>query len=157
MKIAVYLSLALYLVASPVDYSKLVYQALYSGDLEDIKKALAKLDRAEESSLIRAYKAALYAKEAGQLKGVADKVQAFKKGATMLEAEIEAYPNNIEYRFLRLAIQEKSPAILGYNENIEEDKQKIIENYSSQEGRLKKQISQFATRSKYLKPEDLPQ
>ncbi|MCV9389436.1 hypothetical protein [Reichenbachiella ulvae] len=157
MKTAIYLVLSFVLLAAPVDLSKLVYKALYSGSLEDIEVALSKLNSEEDSPLIRAYKAALYAKEADKLKGVADKVQAFKKGAMMLEEEIKAYPDNVEFRFLRLAIQEKSPAILGYQDNIEEDKQKIIENYSSLDGRLKKQISQFATRSKYLKPEDLPQ
>lgn len=154
MKIILYL-LLLFPVYSPSDYSKMVYQALYSGSLEEIKSALETLDKQGDDSQIRAYKGALLSKEADKLKSVADKVKAFKKGALMLEAEIEAFPDNVEYRFLRFAIQENSPAILGYHDNLEEDKKMIIDGYANLDNKLRKQISRYASKSEKLRPEEL--
>ena len=52
----------------------------------------------------------------------------FLKGKDKLEHLINNYSNNIELRFLRLTIQENLPKILGYNENINEDKTFINKN-----------------------------
>ncbi|MDG1476252.1 MAG: hypothetical protein P8Q14_03835 [Vicingaceae bacterium] len=52
----------------------------------------------------------------------------FLKGKDTLEHLINNYSNNIELRFLRLTIQENLPKILGYNENIIEDKTFINNN-----------------------------
>ncbi|WP_422359320.1 hypothetical protein [Reichenbachiella sp.] len=39
-----------------------------------------------------------------------------------LDELIEANPTNVHLRYVRLLLQESTPKILGYNENIEEDK-----------------------------------
>ncbi|UXP32547.1 hypothetical protein N6H18_00965 [Reichenbachiella agarivorans] len=144
------------LVSSTMDNTKLVYQALAGDSLESLEKALHELSKQKETSLIRAYQGALIAKEAEYQKGVGDKVKSFKKGATMLEAEIEANPEEVEYRFLRLAIQEQSPGILGYKDNMEEDKKIIIDNYLSLKPALKKQIALYAKKSSVISSDDLP-
>lgn len=44
-----------------------------------------------------------------------------------LDALIEAHPTNVHLRYIRLLLQENTPKILGYNENIEEDKYMLAE------------------------------
>lgn len=55
----------------------------------------------------------------------------FKEGATTLNDLIEDNPKNIELRFIRLAVQQNTPAILKYNGNINDDKQFILSNYKN--------------------------
>lgn len=50
------------------------------------------------------------------------KLSYFKRGKKMLEAAIATDKNNIELRFLRLAVQQKAPAFLGYKHSIDADK-----------------------------------
>lgn len=54
------------------------------------------------------------------------KMEYFKEGKKLLEDAISNNKSDIELRFLRFAIQENLPAILGYNENLEEDKSYIM-------------------------------
>ncbi|PIB34406.1 hypothetical protein BFP72_02710 [Reichenbachiella sp. 5M10] len=135
--------------------AKQVYQALEGDSMEKIQAALKVLGQEPDTPKNRAYIGALTAKEAGLLKGVGDKVRAFKTGAEMLETEIKNDPTQVEFRFLRLAIQEESPAILGYKDNIEEDKAMIVDYYSKLPSTLRKQIKHYAATSEYLTVDDL--
>lgn len=54
------------------------------------------------------------------------KMEYFKTGKKLLEDAISHNKNDIELRFLRFAIQDNLPAMLGYNENLEEDKSYIM-------------------------------
>lgn len=49
------------------------------------------------------------------------KIKYFNCGKGILEAAIKLDKNNAELRFLRYAIQNKIPSILGYNKNVTED------------------------------------
>ena len=55
----------------------------------------------------------------------------FNKGKKLLEDAIKKEPNNIEIRLMRLISQEKTPSFLGYNKNIEADRNFIIKNYKN--------------------------
>lgn len=131
------------------------YKAFSSTTEEGIDEMMSRLDQEKSSSLITAYQGALYMKKAGFVKGVNGKVKTFKKGAHMLEDEIVKNPSNTEYHFLRLAIQEHAPGILGYNKNKEEDKSAVVNGFSKLNSSLKSVISNYAKDSKVLKEADL--
>ena len=61
---------------------------------------------------------ALLMKKAGFNAPPAIKLHLFKSGHKMLEAAIRNNPENAEFRFLRLIIQEHAPGILGYKNDI---------------------------------------
>jgi hypothetical protein len=50
----------------------------------------------------------------------------FLEGKKQLEQAIQKDPSNLELRFLRLTTQLNTPSFLGYNGNINEDKQFIL-------------------------------
>ena len=54
-----------------------------------------------------------------------DKLKSFGEGKEQLEKVISQYPEDIELRFLRFCVQNDTPAILDYKQNLEEDKQFI--------------------------------
>lgn len=56
------------------------------------------------------------------------KMGEFKKGKKKVEDAIEAEPENIELRYLRLSIQKNAPKFLGYHKEQEEDKAFLKEN-----------------------------
>ena len=60
-----------------------------------------------------------------------NKYSYFNKGKKLLEDAIKKEPNNIEIRLMRLISQEKTPSFLGYNKNIESDRNFIIKNYKN--------------------------
>ncbi len=107
------------------------YSALSDDSLENVESLIQKIEKQEDSSLKKAYIGALYMKQAELLKVPAKKLNAFKKGHKLLENEILKNPKNIEYRFLRFIIQKNAPNFLHYNNNIEEDKNLIANNFSS--------------------------
>lgn len=101
----------------------------------------------DNSPTIQAYQAAaitLKAKYASKLK---DKKGWFVEGATLLEKLIEQHPQNVELRLIRLSIQQNTPKILNYQENIEEDKQFIMAHFSSQPNDLQRYIQEYAQAS----------
>lgn len=57
------------------------------------------------------------------------KMEYFKKGKICMESAVRESPDHIEIRLMRYMSQEKAPSILGYNKNMEEDRNFIIRNY----------------------------
>lgn len=51
-----------------------------------------------------------------------NKLSFFKKGKNILETAINKDPENIELRYLRLAVQINTPSFLGYKDDIKNDK-----------------------------------
>lgn len=74
------------------------------------------------------YKAAAIALKSRFEKPIKIKKQLFLEAKTLLEKQIERKPNEIELRLIRLSIQENTPKILKYKQNIEEDKKFIYKN-----------------------------
>ncbi len=76
------------------------------------------------------------------------KLEYFKDGKQLLEDAIAKNKNNIELRFLRFAIQENLPALLNYDDNLEEDKNYMMKYLPLLELReLKKAIAVYMIKS----------
>ena len=66
----------------------------------------------------------------------------FKKGKRMLEEAIKNDPSNYELHFLRYSIQSALPDILGYNANLQQDKELLMEGFASLKDKdLKNRVS----------------
>ncbi|MHA3787813.1 hypothetical protein ACX0HA_06330 [Flavobacterium hauense] len=59
-----------------------------------------------------------------------EKLKTFKKGKANIEESVALAPLNAEIRLIRLSIQLNAPGFLGYNDNIEEDRNFILDNKS---------------------------
>ncbi len=94
-------------------------------------------------------------KKAGFEKGVKNKVKTFKQGAKGLEGEIDKNPSNVEYRFLRLTIQEHAPGILKYNKNLNDDKAAVVRGYEKLDVAFKSVVLAYAKNSKVLHESEL--
>ncbi|MHA7057015.1 hypothetical protein ACWGOQ_0007340 [Aquimarina sp. M1] len=57
-----------------------------------------------------------------------DKISFFKQGKNLIENAIEAAPDNIELRMIRLSVQSSAPRITRYYREIDEDKNYLINN-----------------------------
>ena len=131
-----------------------VYDALKSGSAKKIDKALESLGTEDADAATNAYRGALLMKKADLEKGPKNKLDTFKEGKELLENAIEQDASNVEYRFLRLLIQENAPKILNYNDKMEEDKSIIIENYEQLDAGLKEHIQNYVERSSVLNKTD---
>jgi hypothetical protein len=131
------------------------YKALASGEEQSIDRVLAKLEEQKASPKVNAYKGALTMKKAGFVKVLGGKVKTFKQGAHLLEEQIKNNPQNTEFRFLRLAVQEHAPGILKYNKELQEDKQAVVSGFDKLDAELKGVITDYARDSKVLKEADL--
>ena len=132
-----------------------VYGALKGKSLESIETVLIDLDLKRAISTNNAYRGTLLMKKSGFMETLGKKVALFKEGHQLLENEIQKDPGNSEYRFLRLAIQEHAPKILGYNKDIEKDKRVIIANFKSFDPSLQKYILEYANNSDNLEVTEL--
>lgn len=150
-----YLSFLFITVVTFSSVDEKVYSALQSNSLEEIELALIHVDNIIKKQDQLAYKGTLQMKKADYLKSPKEKLKVFKSGHELLESAITKEPLNIEYRFLRLSIQEHAPKIVGYNDNIEEDKAFIIAHYKHCDQALKLHIKYYAEESKILALEDL--
>jgi len=101
-----------------------------------------------------AYVGALLMRKAGIVGGPKQKLSLFKEGAKKLESEIKKDKGNPEYRFLRLMIQENAPGILGYKDNLDDDKTFLLTNYSFLEPIVQKAVLDYSKSSKILHTND---
>jgi hypothetical protein len=131
------------------------YQVFSSDSVQVIDNYLILLQQSEQTSQVKAFTGALLMKKACLEKKAKAKLEAFKMGHQLLEAEIKGNPDNIEYRFLRLVIQEHAPEIMKYKSNITEDKQRIVFAYKSLHSWLKSQIRLYCAISKIISTKDI--
>ncbi|HTE08720.1 MAG TPA: hypothetical protein VK628_08135 [Flavitalea sp.] len=101
-----------------------------------------------------AFVGALMMKKAGVIKGASKKLKLFKNGSNQLEAAITKDPENAEYRFLRLIIQEHAPGIVNYHNDKTQDKEMIVSSYKKFPSELQKAVSNYSSNSKTLDPKD---
>jgi hypothetical protein len=79
------------------------------------------------------------------------KLNHFSTGKLLLEKCIKTNKENLELRFLRFAVQTKSPAFLGYNISINEDKAMLLAALKGNlEPELKQIVLAFLKDSEYL-------
>ncbi len=127
------------------------YDALASENLTTINIMIDKIKKENPTSINNAYLGSLIAKKAVFAPKIKEKIRVFKEGITLLEDEISKNPEIIEYRFLRLILQEKCPRVLGYYQKIPEDSKIIIQEYPKLDDKLKLIILKYSNESKALK------
>lgn len=130
------------------------YSAFKSDEKSILDKEIARLNKFEASSLKDAYLGVLIMKNSQFQSTPSAKLKAFKEGKVLLEGAIAKEPKNGEFRFLRLAIQEKSPKLLKYDSNMDEDKEILLDTYSSLDFTVKKVIKAYAEKSMVISPKD---
>lgn len=84
-----------------------------------------------------------------------NKLRRFKKGKTLIEEAVKKLPDNLEIRFLRLAIQTNLPTFLNYSGNIIEDKKYLLANIQTIKNKnLKQDILKYLLASKHCSAEE---
>jgi len=131
------------------------YLTYAMGKAEDVNSLINELKTDNKQGAEKAYLGVLLMKKAGFEKSLKKKLDLFKEGHKLLETEITADPENAEYRFLRLTVQEKAPAILKYNRNIKEDKKMVIDAYPHLSTTVKTYIHRYCQYSKVLSVKDI--
>lgn len=131
---------------------KLFYAAFISEDTVAIQKQLKTILHST-FNYKEAYAGALIMKRAGLIKGASRKLKEFKSGRDKLEEVIQQH-NDIEFRFLRLIIQEKAPKTLGYHNQLQEDRNYLIAHFQSGPPELRKIILDYSKSSSILSPAD---
>lgn len=96
------------------------YSAMAGSDAKAIDRQLQLLKVAPLAEK-EGYAGALLMKKAGLVTGPKNKLELFKQGHKKLEAVLQKDTSNAEFRLLRLMIQEKSPGVLGYKNELGKD------------------------------------
>ena len=125
------------------------YKAMQSDNKTLVDAQITALN--SPASANNAFLGAMTMRRAGIGGNPASKLKLFKKGHKLLEAAIEQDPNNTEFRFLRLMIQENAPGILGYKVDEEKDSEFIRKTYKTLPEDLQKTIADYNKKSKVLK------
>ncbi len=131
------------------------YKSFSDGSLQEINQLLDKLEQRNELPKYRAYKGALMMKKSHFIKKPKDKIAVFNEGKKLLEKEIQTFPNNTEFRFLRFIVQENAPKIVKYNKKLATDKAFIINHYPTLPNKLKQHIFNYAGQSELLNKAEL--
>jgi hypothetical protein len=129
------------------------YKAMQGEDKELVNAQLTALESATPALVKDAFMGAMTMKKAGLGGSPTTKLSLFKQGHKMLEEAIKEDPNNAEYRFLRLMIQENAPGILGYKNDTEKDSEYIRKSYKSLPVDVQHAIADYNKKSKLLKLE----
>jgi hypothetical protein len=142
------------LIAATVGYAQKMdkaafYAAMTSGNKDDIEKELTILSDNEQ-----AYAGALIIRKAG-LPKAKERLKLFKTGKAKLEAALVNEPDNTEYHFLRLSIQEHAPKIVKYKGDLQADKAFVIKHFDKLSLVVQRAVKEYSKQSTVLKPEDL--
>lgn len=135
--------------ATSID-KKHFYDVFKGESLDSVEALLKVYEKLEPAEEVLIFKGALYVKKAGFLKNLGEKLELFKKGRLMVEKEIQEQPDNVEFRFVRLIIQEKVPAILRYHSNKEEDADMVIKGVKQLEKDVQEAIFDYSKNSSSL-------
>jgi tetratricopeptide (TPR) repeat protein len=126
------------------------YEAIESDNKALIDAQISVLNSAP-ANIKNAFLGAMIMKRAGVGGNPFSKLERFKKGHKLLEDAIKTDPNNSEFRFLRLMIQENAPGFLGYDMDEQRDSEFIRKAYKSLPEDLQKTISEYNKSSRVLK------
>jgi len=128
------------------------YKAMEENNKTLVNDQLSELENVPDG-VRQAFKGAMLMKKAGFRAPPAVKLRLFKQGHKMLEAAIRQEPDNAEYRFLRLIVQEHAPGALGYKNDVQSDCEYIRKSYKSLPDEVQHAIANYSKKSKYLKLE----
>ncbi|WMI69484.1 hypothetical protein [Mangrovimonas sp. YM274] len=125
-----------------------------SSKVEVFYKSLSAVTKDDNISLV-AYKGAAIALKAKQAPTIKEKKAGFMEGVSLIEFAIAKEPNAIEPRFVRLGIQENTPKLLKYKEDIEEDKSMLLSEFKNiNSSNLKGHIKDYILQSKVFTTEE---
>lgn len=127
------------------------FKAMESGNQSEIVAMEKKISGSAVNGDQKAYYGAIMMKTSEYQKTPGEKLKKFKEGKILLENAIQSAPDNVEYRFLRLMIQENAPRILKYTSNIKEDVAFIKENLATVSKEVKAALTNYAGVSANLK------
>ncbi|HBG88017.1 MAG TPA: hypothetical protein DDW62_10765 [Marinilabiliaceae bacterium] len=151
MRALLLVCLYFFLSVSAFAGSERFFTVLSQGSRDDVEKLILDYEaKGDTGSQANIYRGALYARMAGLVNTPVQRLEYFKRGRLLIEAEIKQNANNIEYRFIRLIIQEQAPSIVRYRDNIDEDSAMIIAGYETLDDELKREIDRYAKTSKLL-------
>ena len=125
------------------------YAVMSGNDVNKINIVLADMSM-NATAVNLAFEGALMMMKAGLLSKPKEKLHIFKNGRKKLEAAILSDPDNIEYRFLRLMIQENAPKIVKYKNDIENDKRLIRNSFKKLSPVTQQAIKDYTKKSKIL-------
>jgi hypothetical protein len=126
------------------------YKAMREDNKDLVNAQLTALKSVPENQR-DAFLGAMTMKKAGLGGGPATKLSLFKQGHKMLEEAIQKDPNNAEYRFLRLLIQENAPGYLGYKSDEEKDSEYVRKSFKTLPANVQSAIVDYNKKSKLLK------
>lgn len=127
------------------------FTTLSSGSQSEIEKIEQKIASDKQGISQQAYLGTIKMKLSEFEKTPGDKLKGFKSGKNLLELSIAEEPNNVEFRFLRLIIQENAPKMLKYNTEISADAAFVKTNYDKLSKELKTAVSNYSKSSTSLK------
>jgi hypothetical protein len=133
------------------DLDRAGYYAVFSkGDLQQIDQELDNI-RSIDFPGKEGFEGALLMRKAGKRSSVKDKLSDFKAGGKKLEAAIKADSTNVEFRFLRLCIQENAPRFLGYHSDLDRDNVYISHHFKQLSPVVQGAIKAYSQQSHVLK------
>jgi hypothetical protein len=144
------LTFTLFFVIPPSGISEIRRAFQYASNNKSNAEAFYELVQSKEHSeefVFSAYDGASDVILSKYLDGNLEKLKYFRQGAEKIESAVEGDSYNTEVRFVRLVIQMNTPDFLDYNENIEEDKDFLLEHYSECSSDVRKMISEYASMS----------
>lgn len=113
----------------------------------------------EQKPILRGYKAMASFIMCKHVYNPFTKLSYFNKGKTELDRAIAAEPENVELHFLRFATQCNTPSFLNYNNNISDDKLKLLaflnKKNSIEDSDLKAKICTFMLQCKYCSVDEI--
>lgn len=148
------LSLLLFLVAVPALMSlnkKAIYSDLSSESETTISNQIKSLKKLSSTSEVRAFTGVFIMKSAQFEFAPWSKWNTFSKGKMMLEKEIHSNSSNVEFRFLRLMIQENVPSVVMYSSDIEADAKIVKKSYKTLDKETQEFILKYSKKSEALK------
>ena len=131
-------------------FRRLYYASVYNKDSsEKFSEIMQTLD-VKNNPILLCYKGMSYMIQAKHNINPISKLSSFNKGKEYLESAIKIDLANVETRFMRYSIQTNTPAMLGYNQQINEDKALIIKAWNNiKDIDLKQKIKDFMLKSTY--------
>lgn len=139
-------------MSHPVIFDKpAFYSAMASSNMEEIDAQIA-IIKGSSVAEKDAFEGALLMKKAGMVAKAKEKLSLFKAGRSKLESSISKNKENVEFRFLRLIIQEQAPKILNYRNEMDKDSQIIRSNYKNLPSVVQQAIIDYSKKSLILKP-----
>ena len=130
------------------------YAAMASANMDEVNKELDVLSASSTENKL-GYEGALLMRKAGLVSRPAEKLKLFKAGRIKLETALLNDKDNVEFHFLRFAIEEHAPKIVKYKADLQADKQVIIKGYKNLSPVVQRAIMDYTKNSKLLSPQDL--